>query len=121
MVAESIIVTYVIGMSTHRSLRIGWIGGITRAEGRYAEVAHRMGHAIEFHTGHVNGNGSSALWRLAGRVDVMIVLTDVNSHRGVLTAKEAARSAGIPCVLLRTCGPSRFEEVLRGLDGKKAA
>lgn len=97
-------------------MKIGIVGGVERTEGAYREIAEGAGHELFFHGGHVAGRGSSALVELARRVDLLIVVTDVNSHGAVHLARRSARKAGVPVALHRRLSPARFAAVLAGLD-----
>ena len=93
-------------------LRVGWVGGLTRSEHLVEAAAKRAGCHVEFHDGNVTGHRSKALRNLIHRSDVVVVMTELNSHRGVLTAREEARLAGRPIIMLRKAGLSRLEEML---------
>lgn len=107
-------------MATH-SLRIGWVGGLTRNETQIEVHAAKLGYSVEFHDGNVTGHRSKSLRNLVQRSDVVVIFTDLNSHRGVLTAREEARLAGRPVVMLRKAGLSRMQETLESLQRQFAA
>ena len=64
----------------------------------------------------MNGRGGEALAAIVERSDLIVVLTDVNSHAAVWGARRLARSRGRRCVLVRRLGTSRFRELLGELD-----
>ena len=97
-----------------RQLRFGIVGGVERNESAYRDIAERAGHSLSFHGGHVGGRGANNLAELVHRSDLVIVVTDVNSHGAVQLARKLARKEGIPVVLVRRCSPSRFAEVIAG-------
>ncbi|RYE92936.1 MAG: DUF2325 domain-containing protein [Myxococcales bacterium] len=103
------------------TLRVGWVGGLTRSEHLVEAAARRQGCHVEFHDGNVTGHRSKALRNLIHRSDVVVIMTELNSHRGVLTAREEARLAGRRVVLLRKAGLSRLEEMLGELRDAAAA
>ena len=110
-------------MSTsHNGLRIAIVGGRERNELPIGRAAKELGMELTFHDGKVAGTGSATLQRMAQSSDAIVILTDVNSHRGVLTAKEAARQHSTPFLLLRRLSVSRLEElktsVIRSLQQK---
>ena len=78
---------------------------------RFSRIAESRGHVLEHHTGHT-GTGGREMRNIVGRSDFVIVLTDVNSHRGVEDAKRAAKDAGRRLVFLHKPGTSRFERIL---------
>jgi hypothetical protein len=92
--------------------RIAIIGGLERNEREYEEVGERLGYKVSFHSGHVGGRGSSALVDLVAAVDLVIVLTDVNSHGAVALARRAARRCGRRVELHRRFRPSRLATLL---------
>jgi hypothetical protein len=102
-------------------MHIGLVGGVERGEQRYAEVAGRQGHSFECHSGDTAGRGQASLESLIDRSDLVIVVTDVNSHSAVLGARRRARQVGRRCLLVRRCGLSRFRQLLEGLDSRSVA
>ncbi len=87
-------------------MRIGIVGGVERSETAYREIAEESGHELVFHSGYVGGRGSSLLSELVARVDLLVVLTDVNSHGAVSLARRAARKHGTRLALRRRCNPA---------------
>jgi hypothetical protein len=96
-------------------MRIAWIGGVERNEGDLAAMAARAGHVLAFHGGHVGGRGTGELRAAVERADLVVILTDVNSHGAVLLAKKLCRQMGRPMMLTRRCGASRFQQLLDAL------
>ena len=97
-------------------MRIGLIGGVERSEATYRDIAERAGHRLYFHSGHVGGRGSDTLAALARSVDLLIVVTDVNSHGAVQLARRAAREHNVPLALYRRCSPARLAAIVAGLS-----
>jgi hypothetical protein len=97
-------------------MHIGLIGGVERGEQRYAAAAASRGHSFEFHGGDTAGRGASSLEALIERADLVICVTDVNSHAAVLGARKHARTLGRRCLLTRRFGLSRFRALLSELD-----
>jgi hypothetical protein len=96
-------------------LRIGWVGGLDRSRALFAEVAERAGHTLEMHEGHVGGRGNLLLEGLVARCDVLVVVTELNSHGGVIHAKTMARRAGRRLVIVRKASVTSLHRVLAGL------
>jgi hypothetical protein len=96
-------------------MRIGVIGGLERSESRLACPAAAAGHELEFHSGHMRGQGSACLERLIARVDLVIIITDVNSHGAVQRARQLAKRFGRAALLWRRGGLSRFQALLASL------
>ena len=97
-------------------MRIGIVGGIERSEALYKRMAEEAGHTLEVHSGHTGGRGIASLESLIARVDVAVVLTDVNSHNAVQSARRFARRLGVRELILRRCGAARFSELLDELS-----
>ncbi|MBP1628941.1 MAG: uncharacterized protein H6Q00_3416 [Holophagaceae bacterium] len=93
-------------------MRVGIVGGVDRAESLYERVARKAGHEIEFHDGGTRGRGIHALEGLVDRCDLVIVITDVNSHGAVLMTRRLMRGAGRTPLLLRHFGVSRLAKVM---------
>jgi hypothetical protein len=99
-------------------MRIGWIGGLDRSRARFEDVAERAGHTLEMHEGHIGGRGTLALESVVARCDVLVIVTDLNSHGAVLHAKKVARRAGRRAVIVRKGSVTSLERILESLrDG----
>lgn len=102
-------------------MRIGIVGGLDRKARELEGIAHAWGHELELHSGVIAGAASAAgLRALVGRVDLIIVVTEVNSHNGVRMARRHAQLAHRPLQLLRRMGVSQFEALVRALPGAAA-
>jgi hypothetical protein len=97
-------------------MHIGIVGGVERGERRYAAAAASKGHSFEFHGGDMAGRGSDSLGALVERSDLVICVTDVNSHAAVLGARRHARTLGRHFLLTRRLGLSRFRALLAEID-----
>lgn len=93
-------------------MHIGIVGGLDRNEGFYEDLAKRAGHGFEHHNGHLAGRGTASLNALVERCDVVIVVTDVNSHAAVWRVRRLTKQRGSRCILLSRCGPSKFTALL---------
>ena len=100
-------------------MKVVWIGGMTRSAEQYEREAARFGHHLEAHDGTVGGRGSGTLRTAIQRADLVIALTEVNSHGAVGIARKEARELDKPFVLLRRCGLSRFRALLESLAGSE--
>jgi hypothetical protein len=100
-------------------MHIGIVGGLDRNEGFYQDLAERAGHRFEHHNGHLAGRGTASLGTLVERCDVVIVVTDVNSHAAVWRARRLAKQRGSRCILLSRCGPSKFTALLEQLTAEE--
>lgn len=93
-------------------MHIGLIGGLDRNAPHYEEQARSRGHSVEWHSGIVAGRGSDALAAIVERSDLVVIVTEVNSHAGVLGARRLAKERGKQCVLMRKMGAARFRALL---------
>ena len=93
-------------------MRIGIVGGAERIEARLRSVALEGGHELEFHAGHMRGTGSRRLEAIVERCDLLVVITDVNSHTAVLQARELARRSGRELRLVRRLGTAQLRALL---------
>lgn len=99
---------------------VGIVGGLDRVEPRYERLAQAAGHEAVFHDGHVGGRGRAALAQLVDRCDLVVIVTDVNSHGAVQFARHRLRGLGREPLLLRRCGPGRFSAILDALSKGRA-
>jgi hypothetical protein len=93
-------------------MRIGIVGGVERSERAYLDLAEAAGHELVFHSGHLAGRGSESLTGLVRGAQLLIVVTDVNSHGAVQLARRQARKYGVTLLLQRRCSPARFATLL---------
>jgi hypothetical protein len=101
-------------------MRITWIGGLDRNQAQLERMAAEAGHQLEFHTGNTGGRGAAELRSAIERSDLIIVLTDVNSHGGVLLAKKLCRQLGRGALMIRRCGIARFQQLLEAIAQRDA-
>jgi hypothetical protein len=98
-------------------MRIAIIGGHERGERNLTRVAESLGHDLEFHPGHVAGRGSGEIRSLVGRADVVVVVTDINSHGAVKVARTEGQRLGRHVILTKRIGLRDLAQML----GPKAA
>jgi hypothetical protein len=82
-------------------MRIGWVGGLDRSRALLFEVAEEAGHSLEMHYGHVGGRGCRELEGIVARCDILVIVTELNSHGGVMHAKRLAQKNGTRSVIVR--------------------
>jgi hypothetical protein len=96
-------------------MRIAIIGGVERAEQHYERVARAHGHEVDFNPGHIGGRGTHGIAQAIDKADVVILVTDVNSHGAVRFTRAHMRARGRSPILMRGIGISRFEALLTEL------
>ena len=104
-----------------RRLRIGLIGGLHRSEGTFVRAAAQAGYELEFHAGDMIGRRAQGLESMIPRVDLLFIVTDVNSHNAVMVSRRIATEHGIRYVLLRRCNPTRLIELVHEMTAAPAA
>ena len=102
-------------------LRIGLIGGLHRSEGVFTRAAAAAGYDLEFHAGDMIGRRAQGLASLIQRVDLLFIVTDVNSHNAVVTARRLATEHGTRHVLLRRCNPTKLIELVHAMTASPTA
>lgn len=96
-------------------VRIAMIGGLDRNESEFSEIAARSGHVVELHTGHMNGRGADTLRSAIARADLVVLVTEVNSHGAVQLARRLCQRAGKSPLIVRKCGAARFGQITDAL------
>lgn len=97
-------------------MRIGWVGGVQRYEVQLQRLAAAAGHGLEYHDGDVRGRGAQALEGLVERCQLIVIVTETNSHGAVLLARKLARQRGRGTLLLRKSGIAGFTRLLDAID-----
>jgi hypothetical protein len=93
-------------------MRIAVVGGHERIESRLRGLAQAAGHDLDFHPGHMSGPGSDRLRALVDRCDLLVIVTEINSHAAVLHARALARRSGRPVRLVRRLGTSQMRSIM---------
>jgi hypothetical protein len=89
---------------------------LDRNEALFRALAEAQGHELDFHPGHVGGRGADVLRRAVERAELVVIVTDLNSHGAVQGARAAARRFDRPVLLLRKCGAARFQTLLDAIS-----
>jgi hypothetical protein len=93
-------------------MRIAIVGGAERIEARLRDLAEAHGHQLDFHAGHMSGPASDRLRALVDRCDLLVIITEINSHAAVLHARSLARRSGRPVHLVRRLGTSQLRVLM---------
>lgn len=94
-------------------MRIGIVGGLDRNELSYERLARDHGHEVECHNGRMRGTASAALEGLVERADLVVIVTDINSHNAVRLARRLLRAHPRRSMLVRKLGLGRFLALLQ--------
>ena len=95
-----------------RPPRIGVIGGVDRCTALLERTAETLGCRLEHHCGRTSGPKSSELDALVARVDLLIILTDTNSHAAVGQARRLAAVHERRHVIARRISPKRLVQIV---------
>lgn len=95
-----------------RPRRIGVIGGVDRCTALLERTAETLGCRLEHHCGRTSGPKSAELDALVARVDLLIILTDTNSHGAVGKARRLAAAHDRKHVLARRISPGRLVQIV---------
>ena len=95
-------------------MRVGIIGGKELSSTRYEEVAAAVGYQVEFHDGHMAGRGTAALDAIVQRCDLIVIVTQINSHAAVRRAQKFCRRERRPVFIVRRFGLRSFATIVQG-------
>jgi len=104
-----------------RRTRVAVIGGLSRANDLWVRIGARYGLELEQHDGNIHGRGSLEVTSMVRRADIVIIITDPNSHGGVETARRVAIAAGRPHVLVDRLRPHGLPAILAMARGRHPA
>lgn len=100
-------------LDAKRPMRIGVVGGLRHSESTLTRVAAEDGFTLELHQGHVAGRGADTIRALVARCDLVVIVTEINSHGAVHLVKDAAREVSVPTVIVRKFSVSRLRELMQ--------
>lgn len=93
-------------------MNITILGGLDRNAPHLERFAKARGHRIQHHNGRMTGPSSSGLKAAVSRADLLVIVTDVNSHAAVTVAKDHARRRAIPMVMVRRLTEASLNDLL---------
>ena len=99
-------------------MRVLLVGGLDRNEAQLAALAAANGHVLELHTGDVGGRGADVLTRKVERANLVVIVTEVNSHGGVLLAKKIVRRFGKASMIVRKMGASKLQGLFDAIEAR---
>jgi hypothetical protein len=94
-------------------MRVAIVGGMERHEAALSRRAEQLGHTLEFHRGRMGGRGTEELAAIVARSDLVVIVTQVNSHGAMYVAKKLADRLGRPALVVRTCSVSGLGTLLQ--------
>lgn len=99
-------------MTHQHPTKVVVIGGLSRAGELWSRAGHSIGVDLEHHDGRTRGRGAQEIAAAVRRADVVVIITDPNSHGGVAVARRAAIAAARPHVLVKRLRPNGLAAVL---------
>ena len=102
-------------------LRVVFVGGAERIERELAQAGRDLGLDVCVHDGKARGKTMERLATLVRGSDVVVLVTGINSHGAVHTAKRAAEKAGARIHILKFCGAKNARAMLAEIAHAGAA
>jgi hypothetical protein len=99
-------------MSQRDLIRVTVVGGLSRASEQWSRAGREIGLALEHHDGRIRGRRGEDIVSAVRRADVVVIITDPNSHGGVALARRAAIAAARPHVLVKRLRPAGLGALL---------
>ena len=93
-------------------LRVAVIGGLTRATDQWLRAGAAIGGQLEHHDGQSAGRRAADIAAIVRRADIVLIITDLNSHNGVAQARRAALAHQRPHLLLRRLRPDGVAQAI---------
>jgi Uncharacterized protein conserved in bacteria (DUF2325) len=93
-------------------IRVAVVGGLSRAGAQWSRAGQAIGVELEHHDGRTRGRRGEDIVAAVRRADVVVIITDPNSHAGVALARRAAISAARPHLLIKHLRPDGLGAVL---------
>ncbi|HEY0193691.1 MAG TPA: DUF2325 domain-containing protein [Kofleriaceae bacterium] len=106
--------------SSHRT-RVAVIGGLSRAGDLWTRAGDALGVDLEHHDGRIRGRGFGEISSAVRRADVVVIITDPNSHGGVSAARRAAVAHDRPHTLVKRLRPSDLAGVIAEIQAVERA
>jgi hypothetical protein len=102
-------------------MRIAIIGGREKNQVDLTQIAEGAGHELEFHDGYASGRGAHVIRGVVSRADLVVVITEINSHSGVFIAKREAQRFKKPTMVIRSFSSARLRGLIAALDRRRDA
>lgn len=99
-------------MSKQDRVRVAVVGGLSWAGDLWTRAGDAMGVKLEHHDGRTRGRGSEEIQAVVRRADVVVIITDPNSHGGVSVARKAAIAGARPHVLVKHLRPAGLRDAV---------
>lgn len=100
-------------------MRIAVVGGRLKSDDQLTRIAHHSGHQIDFHEGDLHGRGVDEIRAIVARSELVVIVTEINSHGGVLAAKKAARQYRTPSLVVRKLSGAKLKTLCEALEARR--
>jgi hypothetical protein len=100
-------------------MRIAVIGGRYKNEGQLSRIARDAGYELEYQEGHTRGHGMEGVRVAVARSNLVVIVTDVNSHGAVQAAKKAARQFDRPTLIIQNFSAARLYRLIEALNRRR--
>jgi hypothetical protein len=94
-------------------MKIAIIGGRRKNLTQFCKIAEDNGHELQ--SNELVGHSTPEVRRLVARADLVVILTDINSHNAMLAAKTCAKTLGRPTLIVKQMGATRFRVLLQAI------
>lgn len=100
-------------------MRIAIIGGREKNQVDLIQIAEAAGYELEFHDGYSSGRGSHVIRNVVSRAELVVIITEINSHSGVFIAKREAQRFKKPTMVIRNFSSARLRGLIAALDRRR--
>jgi len=101
-------------------MHIAVVGGREKDERNLSRIAKGAGYELEFEPGHLHGRGVEGIRSAISRSDLVVIVTDINSHGAVHIAKQAAQRHKKPTLIVTKFSAVRLKGLLEALDRRRS-
>ncbi len=100
-------------------MRIAIIGGREKNQSDLIQIAKAAGYELEFHDGQPASGSSHTIRNIVARAELVVVITEINSHSGVFIAKKEAQRFKKPTMVIRSFSSARLRGLIDALDRRR--
>jgi hypothetical protein len=100
-------------------MHIAIIGGRDKTQVDLTQIAKAAGYELEFHDGHANGRGAHIIRNIVSRAELVVIVTEINSHSGVFIAKREAQRFKKPTMVTRNFSCARLRGLIDALNRRR--
>lgn len=94
-------------------MKIAIIGGRRKSLTQFCKIAEDSGYELQ--SNELAGHSTPDVRKLVARADLVVILTDINSHNAMHAAKDCAKTLGRPTLIVKQMGATRFRVLLQAI------